>query len=194
MRCDEAVAPVRWLSANPEVANFTPGRSPREAWLTGLSAGETFVSGKVALVDGRILTAPLGWGGGTAPVRVVDGVPPPEGRRVLLEGAVDLEPEPTGFVAAARAYLVFDVPVSGILDMNVDWTSVENRVTAHMCPGEVEYPGGCVPIIDGTQLRGQKPVSASALTDPGAHTLWITNSGPGAETVRYQVGLVSGGP
>jgi hypothetical protein len=134
------------------------------------------------------------WGcGGGSGAAGVDGVPPPESRQVLLEGVVDLEPEPRCCVATARAYLVFDVPAAGVLDMFVDWGSASNQVIAHMCQGETGFPLGCVPIIDGTRHMGMKPVSASTHTTAGPHTLWITNGGQGVETVRYEVGFIRDG-
>ena len=134
------------------------------------------------------------WNDVEYPVRVTAGSPPPEGRQVLLDGAVELEPEPKCCVETARAYLVFEVPAAGVLDMLVDWDSLSNKVIAHMCQGETGFPLGCVPIIDGTRYLGVKPVSASTHTTPGPHTLWITNAGPGAESVRYQVDLIPDGP
>lgn len=187
--CDEAVVSVRWASTRSDVAELREeGDPPRWAWLTGRTLGETSVSADVTLSDGRALTARLTVGGDELPVRVVSPLDPSVGRRVLIEGTVDLEPENTGRNPAARAYLVFDVPEPGMLNMNVDWESVGNDVIAHLCPGETD--SGCVPIIDGNRFRGRKPVSASTQITPGVHTLWITNGGPEAETVRYQVGLI----
>jgi hypothetical protein len=188
---DEQIASIRWVSTRPDVAGgFEPGAGKRWAWLTGRALGETMVSAEVVLAGGATVTAPLTWRGAPSPVRVVAAAPPPGGRSVLLEGEVGLEPEKQGAYREARAYLVFQSTAAGTLDIVVDWRSPSNRVIVHLCPGEVAFPQGCVPLIDGTRYRDHKPVVASAKANPGPHTLWISNSGPGRETVSYEVGLV----
>lgn len=190
---DEEIVSIRWISTRPDVAGgFEPGPGRRWAWLTGLNPGETRISAEVVLADGGTVTAPLTRLGTPYPVRVVSPPAPPEGRSVLLEGDVALEPEEQTQSPDARAYLVFEVPVGGTLDMIVDWESSASDVIAHMCQGEVAFPLGCSPLIDGTRYHDEKPVAASAETTPGTHTLWITNSGPGPERVTYQVGLTPG--
>jgi hypothetical protein len=188
--CQGGVEATRWNSSRPEVAAF----EAQSGWLTGLSPGDTSVSARVSFTDGTSTTAyGLYPSRGAVPVRVV--VPTePEGRRLLLEGTVDLEGERTdgGWIprATTRAYLVFEVPEDGLVDMVVDWDSAASPVIAHVCRGVIEFDWGCVPIIDGAQLTGRKPMIGSVRTSSGQHTLWITNGGREPEVVRYSVGLV----
>lgn len=190
--CDEAVSATRWVSTDPSVAAFTPGSRRRFDWLTGLATGETNVWAEVTLDNGRAITARLLNFSSSARVDTVRVIPPPglpAGRSVIFRGSVDLLPQAAG--SASQARLPFQVPVAGTLDMLVDWRSPTNRITPHLCAGEVPQGSGCIPLIDGTRFSGRKPVAASAAVSAGLHTLWVSSGGSGEERVAYEFGLVA---
>jgi hypothetical protein len=92
---------------------------------------------------------------------------------------------------ALDARIPFEVAFAGSLDIVIDWSQVTNRVTTIVCRGAMTAGLGCSSVlIDGNRNAGKKPTIAAAPAQPGLHTLWITNGGPGREQVRYEVGLL----
>jgi hypothetical protein len=191
--CNELVSSVTWRSTSPAIADFES--SADRFWLTAYRPGDTEISAEVTLSDGRRFHAELGsfaeFQG--QPVRRVRVFEPAvsAGRQVVSSGTTTLAPNPAGTGPDAR--LPFQVPSAGTLDMVVDWRSVANRVTAHVCPGPVAVEVGCVPVIDGNQSSKDKPQVGSARVTPGPYWLWITNAGPDSEVIRYETGLVPDG-
>lgn len=189
--CPELVTAVRWSSSRPEVAGgFLPGGTKLDSWLVAAQPGETTITAELSFTDGKTAFAPLKVGASVATLRVVPASTP-AGRRVLLTGSVDLAADSRGADPAGRAYLGFEVPAAGTLDIVVDWSSYSNRVIPHVCrQPPPAFPLGCSPIIDGTRFKDRKPVIASVRTTAGTHTLWISNDGPAVEKIRYEVGFV----
>jgi hypothetical protein len=191
--CQEIVTGVRWSSSRPEVAGgFLPGGTRLDSWLVTSQPGETEISAQISFTDGRTAVAPLKVATTVATLRVVAAPAPPAGRRVLLAGVADLTASPQSSDPAARAYLGFEVPASGTLDIVVDWTALSSSIIAIVCrQAPPAFPLGCSPvIIDGNRFTGHKPVVASIRTTAGSHTLWLSNGGPAAEKVRYEAGFV----
>ena len=194
--CDEAVGSVRWITSRPETADFEAGRAPSYQWLVGRVPGETQVSAEVTLRNGAVFPAPMGstfFHGTISIVRVVPCAWPTAKPHGLAEGDHRLEAElgnPLIPKPSARLYQGFDVPTAGRIDMVVSWRAAADSVISHLCQGDAAFPGGCVPIIDGNRSTGTIPQVGSAQTTPGRHTLWITNGGPDAEQVEYEIGLI----
>lgn len=191
--CPEIITAVRWNSSRPEVAGgFLPGATKLDSWLMASQPGEATISAEISFTDGKTALAPLKVGGTTVTgLRVVAAPAPPATRRVVLSGVVDLTASPVPSDPAARAYLGFEVPAPGTLDIVVDWSAPSNKIIAHVCrQAPPAFPLGCSPIIDGNRFPGHKPMIASVRTIAGTHTLWISNVGPGAEKIRYEAGLV----
>ena len=192
--CDEAIRSVRWITSHPETADFEAGKRPSYQWLVARQPGDTQVSAEVTLSNGGVFPAPLrSFLHGPIPiVRVVPSPGAAANRTVLLRGTVDLEGEfgnPLILKPSARLYQAFDVPTAGTIDMVVSWRAAANSVLSSVCQGETAFPLGCVSVIDGNRSAGTIPQVGSARTTPGRHTLWITNRGPGAEQVEYEIGL-----
>jgi hypothetical protein len=188
--CKDAIASVRWISANAAAANLGPG--VEVAWLTALSPGETRVQAEVTLTTGTVHVASLSVFHAesrqtVSTIRVFPAGLPLPGRTVVFSGTVRLEAGNAG--SRSEAKLPFDVPHAGTLDMVVDWQTPTNRVIAHVCPGLVPEDLGCAPVIDGTHSWGEKPSTGAASVAPGVYSFWIANSGTEAETVRYEAGL-----
>jgi len=188
--CHSLLSTVSWSSSNRQVATFEPDET-QTAWLTGVRPGTTDIHAEVVLKSGRRHRASLSVGniGNVEKVRVTAEPRPASDRTVVFEGTVALPPGPAGPSAEGEARLPFKVPADGLLDMVIDWERPPSSVLGNVCPGLMEAGLGCVPVIVGNLGDSHKPIQVSARVTAGRYTLWISNRGPGAEQVSYELGL-----
>jgi len=176
--CVATIASVGWSIADPSVASVTPEEPAyRGSWLRGLSPGPGTVEVSLQFSDGS----------GQQAVRafIVAAAAAPSGA-VAAEGDIFLDPS-----SDRSRYVPFELPQDASrIDISVDWALVFNTV------GFVLYRGSCsgtsfcggLEYVPLPSVRDVKPVRNSATNlSAGPYTLLISNSGPGAETVRYEV-------
>jgi hypothetical protein len=124
-------------------------------------------------------------------VEVVPPTGPPAGSVLVAEGAVELE-APAVQPGQTMRFVPFTFPARGRADMALDWNSPQNGLdfvlfegtcTVHPCAGRLLLSPG---------VFGVKPLPMSyADLAPGEYTLRIDNTGPGADTARYEVRLTT---
>jgi hypothetical protein len=120
--CAERVAGVEWSLDGPAVVRVSviPGTDSSvtsRAWLTGLTPGSVTVRARIVLKDGSVRQAR------PSTVRVGQAPPAPGGRLVVDE-AVLIKAE-TASTAPSTVEMPLVLPLSGRVEMVVDWDSTE---------------------------------------------------------------------
>jgi hypothetical protein len=174
--CAGSVAAVEWTSGNPAVVQVYP-RSGGTAILSAVGIGDAQVAAAVTRDDGVRLQA-------TSLFVRVAAVAAPAGR-VVFEGESEIG---STSQPSRRLDVAFEIAQPGRHLMIVDWQDPLNTVTASLCPGRTSPPLGCVPVATGSYSGPYKPQRGEGnVTGGGVHSLWITNTGPAADRVRYEV-------
>jgi hypothetical protein len=186
--CRAFIRSVEWITEDPKVAVFEATGIPY-AWLTARDAGSTRFGANVTFLSGKVRRVVPDRSSQGSDVLRVSPRTPRGGRQVLLSGELDIPP--TTVTSPAHAYVPLDLTLRGTVDMIVDWTSVANGVSANLCQGSVAPGFGCSPTaIPGRPQADRKPIENSAILPAGTYTLWIASNGPGAERVRYEIGII----
>lgn len=175
-QCAGSIAAVTWSASDPAVVSLTP-KEPgyRGSWITGVHPGSASVSARIRFSDGSVQQPSPG-------DILVSPAPPPSGA-LLLRGAIDVAP--TG----RRVFVPFALPQdAGELFVTIDWTSIQNKVGFAVWRGTCSDSPQCLDLLPMGPTRVEKPLQTSILNvAAGPCTISIHNSGPGAETVRYEI-------
>jgi hypothetical protein len=177
--CAETIVSVTWFTENPSVAYVTAEEPAyRGGWATGVSPGPGSVGARIRFADGSVQQT-------TPRAIIVVPLSPPAGI-VVAEGVLRFD-SPGG-----SRYIPFELPRdAGQVDIFVDWISVLNTVNFVMYKGSCSGTSLCgglefVPLPTAT---GVKPIRKSTgRLSAGPYTIRI-DSGPRAETIRYEVRL-----
>jgi hypothetical protein len=138
--------------------------------------------GAVALAASLVA---CGGDNGVPPTAPSTPAPPPP--PVVVSGATGLALE-----ADVLARVVFEATRSGTLDATVDWTFPENDLDVGILGGNCSFEqflGNQCPIVAISASTTAKPERISGAVNAGTYTLFIENTGPGDETISYQVVL-----
>ncbi len=188
--CEPLIRSVEWMTDAPDIAAFDPA-SGSTAWLVARAVGSTRFGAAVTLASGRVIRAvPAHPFVPHSPVDVLQVLPEAAapGRRVIASGELDFPAPPA--TNPANAYVELHIASGGTVDMRVDWESTTNGLHARLCPGAVAPGLGCSqPAISGSPQGDRKPITGFAVLPPGTYTLFVQNTGPGAEHARYEIGV-----
>lgn len=183
--CNGRIREVTWETDDATVIELQREAHPLSSrvWVTGRALGQATLTGRIRLLDGTDkMTLP-------AVVRVAPATGSPGSIRVAAGPIESLAPGTTCATTAACAHVPFELPVPGRVDVVVDWTSPLAMVGFSAYAGRCAYPR-CVPPLFLSGAANVKPIRASSpRLGAGAYTLQIHNSGPGNETVLYEVWL-----
>lgn len=179
--CAATIASVTWSVGDPSVASVIPEEPPyRGRWVTGVNAGPSTVNVRLRFNDGSVQEP--------APRAIIVAPLASPAGAVVAEGTVLLETP-----SARSRYIPFELPQDASrIDITVDWTSALNEVSFVLYHGSCSGTSFCggLGYIPLPSVRDVKPVRNSATNlSAGGYTILISNSGPGAETVRYEVRL-----
>jgi len=122
--------------------------------------------------------------GGPGPVPATPAPPPPP---VVVSQVTGLAIE-----ANVLGRVLVEATRSGTLTATVDWTFAENDVDVAIVGGDCSFEaflGGQCPIVAISASTTAKPERISGAANAGTYTLFIENTGPGDETISYQVVL-----
>jgi hypothetical protein len=89
------------------------------------------------------------------------------------------------------AWVPFELPNTGFVDIVVDWDSPLDTVDGVLYPGTCSSIGSCG-ILVAVINPGSKPISLAHFPlSTGAYTIRLDSLGPGAENLRYSVRFTS---
>jgi hypothetical protein len=185
--CDGRLESVTWASLDPAIVHVDTSERGFGAYVTGVSLGVASVTAEVVLLDGRAPAV------SSAEVSVVPASGPPTEAELVVANTLVFETASTSCPSSSSScsHEHFTLERRGELIVIADWGSPLNRVDFNVFNGHCSDTSTChVPtVLDGGRLDG-KPIRVSTQDVPaGPYTLRIGNSGPGPETVLYEIWL-----
>lgn len=128
-------------------------------------------------------------GGGsspTTPTPTPTPVPTPPPPQVVAQGSDTLEAEFTGRLA-------FTTTRAGMLEATVDWTYATNDVDVALVQGDCSFEQAvaqqCTVLAFSVSTTAKPEKITASNAAAGTYTLFIENTGPGDESVAFQVVL-----
>jgi hypothetical protein len=184
-QCVNSLASVTWTVDDQSVASVLAwggAYQKTSAWVTGVAPGLTAVRAHIVFSDGGAQDAH------SESVKVILSQASPPGGVLVAEGDVAVD-APLSHPGASYTFVPFKLQASGQVDITIDWVSPVNTLdfSVYKSPcTSIEVCGGQVMV---TAVFDVKPVPASGGLSAGDYTIRIDNSGPGPETVHYEVRL-----
>ena len=150
-----------------------------------MSGGRRFGAYLVSTAFAASLAA-CGGSSPSTPTPTPTPVPTPPPPQVLVQGGDTLEAEFTG-------RLPFTTTRAGMLEATVDWTYATNDLDVALVQGDCSFEQAAaaqctvLAISESTTAKPEKITANSAAA--GTYTLFIENTGPGDESISFQVVL-----